>query len=125
MGDYAQYILHARALAEGRSYTDTEYMYSTYEPYLGPRAYPPGLPLLLAGFFGVTVGNWFRTYVVSAATAVALGFPYVDELASEPQLDALRAWRQAREAEAPEAEQLLEQLLLLTNAISGGLKNTG
>lgn len=41
------------------------------------------------------------------------------------QLDALRSWRLAREAEAPEAEQLLEQLLLLTNAISGGLKNTG
>ncbi|MCB9293909.1 MAG: phosphoenolpyruvate carboxylase [Lewinellaceae bacterium] len=43
----------------------------------------------------------------------------------EFQLDALRSWRQAREAGAPEAEQLLEQLLLLTNAISGGLKNTG
>ncbi|MCB0592713.1 MAG: phosphoenolpyruvate carboxylase [Phaeodactylibacter sp.] len=43
----------------------------------------------------------------------------------EFQLEALRQWRQARKAGAPEAEQLLERLLLLTNAISGGLKNTG
>lgn len=41
------------------------------------------------------------------------------------QLEALRQWRQAQKTGAPEAEQLLERLLLLTNAISGGLKNTG
>src|SRR5262249_23686248 len=46
-GDFAQYIIHARNLAEGRSYTDTGYL---YEPttYHAPRHYPPGFPLMMA-----------------------------------------------------------------------------
>lgn len=41
------------------------------------------------------------------------------------QVELLRVWRQAKE-EAPEkAEQLLPELLLLVNAIAGGLRTTG
>ena len=44
-GDYAQYLSHARALVEGRAYADIGYIYTTHAPSVGPRAYPPGLPL--------------------------------------------------------------------------------
>ena len=44
-GDWAQYLLHAEALADGREYVDTGYLYSTLHPVTGPRAYPPGVAL--------------------------------------------------------------------------------
>jgi hypothetical protein len=47
-GDFAQYILHAENLAQGRPYADTGYIYNPHYPGLGPRAYPPVLPLMLA-----------------------------------------------------------------------------
>lgn len=46
--DYAQYLLHARALAEGRPYTDIGFIFTPYNRYVGPVAEPPGLPVLLA-----------------------------------------------------------------------------
>lgn len=55
-GDHAQYLAHARALVEGRAYTDIGYIYHPAAPMLGPRAYPPGLPLTLTpivALFGV------------------------------------------------------------------------
>lgn len=55
-GDHAQYLAHARAIADGRAYTDIGYIYHPAAPMLGPRAYPPGLPLTLApivAIFGV------------------------------------------------------------------------
>lgn len=45
--DVYQYLLHARALAEGRGYTDTGYIFSDFVPWVGPVARPPGLPLTL------------------------------------------------------------------------------
>lgn len=47
-GDHAQYLAHARALVEGKSYTDIGYIYHPRAAMVGPRAYPPGLPLTLA-----------------------------------------------------------------------------
>lgn len=47
-GDYAQYLLHARAIAAGAPYTATGYLYTPYN-VVGPEAYPPGVPLFLAG----------------------------------------------------------------------------
>jgi hypothetical protein len=52
-GDYAQYLLHARAIVEGRSYGDIGYIYSEYNPLIGPRMQPPGWPLLLAPIVAV------------------------------------------------------------------------
>jgi hypothetical protein len=49
-GDYAQYLLHAEALAQGRAYDDTGYVYTERNPVIGPRTYSPGLPLTLAPF---------------------------------------------------------------------------
>lgn len=50
IGDQAHYLLHARAIASGSSYTDNGYIYN---PRIGisPAAYPPGLPLLIALVF--------------------------------------------------------------------------
>jgi hypothetical protein len=46
--DYAQYLLHARAIVEGRPYGDTGYLYSPLTPFVGPPLQPPGLPLTIA-----------------------------------------------------------------------------
>lgn len=46
--DYAQYLLHAQALADGRDFRDIGFITTRYNPYIGPVATPPGLPLLLA-----------------------------------------------------------------------------
>ncbi|MEO8563735.1 MAG: hypothetical protein ABI601_16780 [bacterium] len=46
IGDQSQYLLHARALLEGRRYTENGYIYNPHIA-LSPQAYPPGLPLLI------------------------------------------------------------------------------
>lgn len=54
--DWAQYLLHARAIAGLRPYADTGYLFNPDAPNIGPPVYPPGLPLLLAPFvalFGI------------------------------------------------------------------------
>jgi hypothetical protein len=66
--DYAQYLAHARALAEGRAYTDTGYIFTPTYPYAGPAAQPPGLPVMLWVLFGL-----FGHSLV-AAKLVLLGF---------------------------------------------------
>ena len=53
MSDYAQYILHAQALLDGRAYGDTGYIFTSYAPFIGPQAYPPGLPLTLVPILAV------------------------------------------------------------------------
>lgn len=47
-GDFALYLAHARALAEGRAYADTAFVYNPANAIMSPAAYPAGLPLLLA-----------------------------------------------------------------------------
>jgi hypothetical protein len=42
------YILHARNIAEGMPYLNTGYVFNPQEPHLGPPAYPPLVPALLA-----------------------------------------------------------------------------
>jgi hypothetical protein len=49
--DFAQYILHGRALAEGRPYRDIGYLWVAFNPSYGPHVREPGLPLLLAALF--------------------------------------------------------------------------
>ncbi len=51
-GDYAQYLLHAKAIAEGRSYSDIGYIYTDLN-LVGPANQPPGWPLVLAPFVRV------------------------------------------------------------------------
>ncbi|MDW8038253.1 MAG: hypothetical protein RMI90_09455 [Thermoguttaceae bacterium] len=56
--DFAQYLMHARNLAEGRPYAQTGYIYHPEYPQLGPPAYPPGTPLLLAPIWKLWGLNW-------------------------------------------------------------------
>jgi hypothetical protein len=46
--DFSMYIAHGRNLADGMRYAETGYIYNPHNPAIGPRAYPPGFPLLLA-----------------------------------------------------------------------------
>ena len=46
--DFAQYLMHARNLAEGRPYAATGYVYNPLEPVIGPPTYPPGTAVILA-----------------------------------------------------------------------------
>jgi 4-amino-4-deoxy-L-arabinose transferase-like glycosyltransferase len=46
--DFAQYVLHARNLASGLAYAETGYVFNPDVPDIGPVAYPPVFPLLLA-----------------------------------------------------------------------------
>jgi hypothetical protein len=47
-GDFAHYLLHAKAIAEGRPYADVGYLYHPAAGLIGPPTLPPGLPLTLA-----------------------------------------------------------------------------
>ena len=48
--DFAQYILHAKNIAEGRSYSYLPLIINPFN-YIGPETYPPLLPLVLAPFY--------------------------------------------------------------------------
>jgi hypothetical protein len=51
-GDYAHYLLHAKAIAESRPYTDIGYIYTRMN-LVGPEVQPPGWPLVLSPFVAV------------------------------------------------------------------------
>src|ERR1700728_974827 len=62
--DFAMYIHHAMNLAEGRPYGDTGYVYNAEEPYLGPPAYPPVLPVILVPVYRIFGLNFQAMKVV-------------------------------------------------------------
>lgn len=54
-GDFAQYLAQAKNISSGVSHDNTNYIFNEELPVIGPRAYPPGFPLLLSPvylFFG-------------------------------------------------------------------------
>ena len=51
--DYGQYLMHARALVEGRPYADIGYIYSPFRYGIGPATAPPGLPVTLAAVYAI------------------------------------------------------------------------
>jgi hypothetical protein len=66
--DYGQYLLHAQALADGRPYEDTGYLFSHFQWGTGPPVQSPGLPATLAPVLAtVGYGSWIDE-------AVPLGF---------------------------------------------------
>lgn len=78
-GDFAQYILHAKALVEGRRYTDTGYIFTPFTFLVGPKAQPPGLPLLLTpfvAFFGTNLIALKSVVVLSAIAFVLVAATY-------------------------------------------------
>lgn len=46
--DFAQYIQQALNIATGRPFAESGYVYNPHYQVIGPRAYPPGFPMLLA-----------------------------------------------------------------------------
>lgn len=85
--DYAQYLLHAKALVEGRPYGDTGYLFTPYAPFIGPRVLPPGLPLTLAPFVALvgTDSPLLRLVVIgSAMIFVLLAWSYFARVESRP-----------------------------------------
>ena len=55
-GDWSQYLLHADALRHGRAYGDIGYIFTRLNPYIGPPAQPPGLPMVLVPVLALTGG---------------------------------------------------------------------
>ena len=51
--DFAMYLIQARNIAEGHWFAPTGYIYNPHLPKLGPPAYPPLFPLLLAPLYRV------------------------------------------------------------------------
>lgn len=70
-GDYAQYFSHAMALVHGRPYTDIGYIFTSYNPWVGPRAEPPGLPLTLYPIFALFGPNMVLVRLLMIASALA------------------------------------------------------
>lgn len=74
MGDYAQYLLHARALLDGRPYADIGYLHHPEAPDIGPAAYPPGLSLLLLPIVAVTGMHPLPLRLLMVACLVGFGW---------------------------------------------------
>ncbi len=72
-GDYAQYLLHARAILEGRSYADIGFLYTPLNAYIGPVAEPPALPVALVPILA-TVGArpWVLSLLMAASGLIFL-----------------------------------------------------
>lgn len=73
-GDWSHYLLHADAIYRGRAYTDIGYLFTNLNPYIGPRAQPPGLPLVLAPILAITGGSHDLTIYKLLMVAFALAF---------------------------------------------------
>lgn len=52
-GDWGQYLSHARAMLEGRSYGDIGYLFSPLDWTVGPPTYPPGVSTTLVPILAV------------------------------------------------------------------------
>jgi hypothetical protein len=82
--DWAQYLAHARNLAVGQPYADTGYVFNPARPHVGPPAYSPGLPLLMAPvvkFAGIDLIALKLISLVALALASVLTFVlYKDSL---------------------------------------------
>ncbi|MDO9511189.1 MAG: glycosyltransferase family 39 protein [Bacteroidales bacterium] len=60
--DYAQYIHQGINISRGIAQTDCGYIFHPDNAMLGPHAYPPGFPLMLAGVFEL-YGNYTSDFV--------------------------------------------------------------
>jgi hypothetical protein len=73
-GDWSQYMLHGDALYRGKSYVDIGYIFTNLNPYIGPRAQPPGLPATLAVVMAITGGTRDPTIYKLLMVAFSLAF---------------------------------------------------
>ncbi len=76
--DFAQYVHHAKNLAQGIPYGETGYIYNPSYATIGPPCYPPVCPLLLAPvyvFFGLNLE--VMKLVMIASLVCFLGFVFL------------------------------------------------
>ena len=81
--DFAQYLEQAENISLGKPMAQTGYIYNPEYPSLGPQAYPPGFPLLIASItakYGneVVPYNYYISVflILLAVTAVLLFYKY-------------------------------------------------
>lgn len=83
-GDYAQYLLHAKALIEGRPYGDIGYIFTPYAFVIGPPLQPPGFPVTIApvvALFGTATPLLKGFVVLSGAAFLLFAGLYLSRLA--------------------------------------------
>ena len=93
--DHGQYLLHAKALVEGRPYTDIGFIHTRYSTLVAPIAEPPGLPLLLAGVFEVAGQRTGAVRIILFASFVLLGifvYRYFRTMSSVGSAALVTAW---------------------------------
>ena len=74
-GDFSLYIMHAANIAAGLPYGETGYI---PDPYIGPQAYPPVFPILLAPVYGIWgLDLTAMKLLVAGLFLAALWFAYV------------------------------------------------
>lgn len=59
--DFAQYLAQAENIARFHPMPQTGYVYNEFYPSLGPKAYPPGFPLMISAITG-KYGNYIPPY---------------------------------------------------------------
>jgi 4-amino-4-deoxy-L-arabinose transferase-like glycosyltransferase len=69
--DWAQYVLHAQNIVNGRAYGDTGYLFNPDNPSIGPPNYPPGLPYVLAPVIALFGFNILALKIACFACVVA------------------------------------------------------
>ncbi len=88
--DFAMYVHEAKNLALGLDYSQTGYIYQREYARLGPRTYPPGFPLLLAGVykvFGLNLAAMKVEIVVFfLASLLAIAFTFRRDLSTKQLL---------------------------------------
>ncbi len=88
--DFAMYVHEAKNIALGLDYSQTGYIYQREYARLGPRTYPPGFPLLLAGVyrvFGLNLTAMKAEMVVFfLASLLAIAFTFQPDLSTKQLL---------------------------------------
>ena len=69
--DAYHYMLHGRALAEGSGYSNTGYIFTTLNPWIGPRVQPPGVAIFLYPAFKFFGANVLLMRLMVAACTIA------------------------------------------------------
>ena len=77
--DFAMYILQAKHITEGQWSAPVEYIYNPALPAMGPPAYPPLFPLLLAPIYGM-FGMDLRLMKMEQVLFLAAAFYFLFEL---------------------------------------------
>ncbi|HEY7568292.1 MAG TPA: glycosyltransferase family 39 protein [Gemmatimonadaceae bacterium] len=93
--DHGQYLLHAKALVEGRPYSDIGFIHTRYSTKVAPIAEPPGLPVLIAGVFSVAGEKTPAVRVILYLSFALLGlfvFRYLRTLADVGTAAVVTAW---------------------------------